>query len=126
MIRLPPRSTRTDTLFPYTTLFRSVVQRWPRRVEDGGAAVVADVLVPVDAVEVAHPPHGALAEALEHIDVAGREARDAGVLVRDRPEDDLVEVGQPLLPVLRVLLVHEAAKSDERRVWKECVRTCRI
>src|SRR3546814_4899434 len=24
MIRLPPRSTRTDTLFPYTTLFRSL------------------------------------------------------------------------------------------------------
>src|SRR3546814_12334961 len=24
MIRRPPRSTRTDTLFPYTTLFRSV------------------------------------------------------------------------------------------------------
>src|SRR3546814_8772422 len=24
MIRIPPRSTRTDTLFPYTTLFRSV------------------------------------------------------------------------------------------------------
>src|SRR3546814_8654736 len=27
MIRRPPRSTRTDTLFPYTTLFRSGVQR---------------------------------------------------------------------------------------------------
>src|SRR3546814_4661033 len=26
MIRRPPRSTRTDTLFPYTTLFRSTVQ----------------------------------------------------------------------------------------------------
>src|SRR3546814_9037835 len=25
MIGLPPRSTRTDTLFPYTTLFRSLV-----------------------------------------------------------------------------------------------------
>src|SRR3546814_2818565 len=25
MIRLPPRSTRTDTLFPYSTLFRSFV-----------------------------------------------------------------------------------------------------
>src|SRR3546814_5173213 len=25
MIRRPPRSTRTDTLFPYTTLFRSFV-----------------------------------------------------------------------------------------------------
>src|SRR3546814_4811480 len=42
MIRRPPRSTRTDTLFPYTTLFRSrypviVIIRcargndWPRR-----------------------------------------------------------------------------------------------
>src|SRR3546814_7146047 len=27
MIRRPPRSTRTDTLFPYTTLFRSAVAR---------------------------------------------------------------------------------------------------
>src|SRR3546814_10411060 len=27
MIRRPPRSTRTDTLFPYTTLFRSVGHR---------------------------------------------------------------------------------------------------
>src|SRR3546814_354362 len=26
MIRRPPRSTRTDTLFPYTTLFRSVIE----------------------------------------------------------------------------------------------------
>src|SRR3546814_10883384 len=26
MIRRPPRSTRTDTLFPYTTLFRSYLQ----------------------------------------------------------------------------------------------------
>src|SRR3546814_11560503 len=26
MIRRPPRSTRTDTLFPYTTLFRSSVK----------------------------------------------------------------------------------------------------
>src|SRR3546814_20716346 len=25
MIRRPPKSTRTDTLFPYTTLFRSIV-----------------------------------------------------------------------------------------------------
>src|SRR3546814_11601019 len=35
MIRRPPRSTRTDTLFPYTTLFRSrhapaVATLWPR------------------------------------------------------------------------------------------------
>src|SRR3546814_21025576 len=29
MIRRPPRSTRTDTLFPYTTLFRSQPDRGP-------------------------------------------------------------------------------------------------
>src|SRR3546814_14438392 len=31
MIRRPPRSTRTDTLFPYTTLFRSVRPEFHRR-----------------------------------------------------------------------------------------------
>src|SRR3546814_3298409 len=35
MIRRPPRSTRTDTLFPYTTLFRSARQRdRARRIVD--------------------------------------------------------------------------------------------
>src|SRR3546814_12046545 len=32
MIRRPPRSTRTDTLFPYTALFRSLVS-WTPKVE---------------------------------------------------------------------------------------------
>src|SRR3546814_9290823 len=32
MIRRPPRSTRTDTLFPYTTLFRSHMHRVRRAV----------------------------------------------------------------------------------------------
>src|SRR3546814_9750227 len=40
MIRRPPRSTRTDTLFPYTTLFRSVVE--PHR------PVAADMDRPVE------------------------------------------------------------------------------
>src|SRR3546814_1075521 len=42
MLRRPPRSTRTDTLFPYTTLFRSPIgsegdlsQRCPLWVESG-------------------------------------------------------------------------------------------
>src|SRR3546814_17402660 len=34
MIRRPPRSTRTDTLFPYTTLFRSIgLSKIPRVVD---------------------------------------------------------------------------------------------
>src|SRR3546814_8665613 len=34
MIRRPPRSTRTDTLFPYTTLFRSRVRTVLTRADD--------------------------------------------------------------------------------------------
>src|SRR3546814_2348887 len=44
MIRRPPRSTRTDTLFPYTTLFRSGTgrHRLPDRLaEDQGAVLEA-------------------------------------------------------------------------------------
>src|SRR3546814_790934 len=37
MIRLPPRSTRTDTLFPYTTLFRSL----PSHAKSGSAGGLA-------------------------------------------------------------------------------------
>src|SRR3546814_12195093 len=45
MIRRPPRSTRTDTLFPYTTLFRSVPQCQPfiaRHVMVGAAELALD------------------------------------------------------------------------------------
>src|SRR3546814_20591887 len=39
MTRPPPRATRTDTLFPYTTLFRSVSEgwdqmSWPMKIAD--------------------------------------------------------------------------------------------
>src|SRR3546814_20197635 len=55
MIRRPPRSTRTDTLFPYTTLFRSVSLRvdddlqfakqtlWKANVEIQGGRQAPDV-----------------------------------------------------------------------------------
>src|SRR3546814_11631423 len=46
MIRRPPRSTRTDTLFPYTTLFRSF-RRYFRVSGGNGRAVLMD----------APPPH---------------------------------------------------------------------
>src|SRR3546814_2616505 len=53
MIRRPPRSTRTDTLFPYTTLFRSAVDGMARCdngrisyliVREGGVAGVGERL----------------------------------------------------------------------------------
>src|SRR3546814_7700249 len=52
MIRRPPRSTRTDTLFPYTTLFRSSV----------GVAVHAQERAPGNApVDLADPLVGTAA-----------------------------------------------------------------
>src|SRR3546814_5004679 len=44
MIRRPPRSTRTDTLFPYTTLFRSGHRRHRRDLVKIAEAIVADRL----------------------------------------------------------------------------------
>src|SRR3546814_4359712 len=43
MIRRPPRSTRTDTLFPYTTLFRSVGPDLQQALADSGLAQVLQV-----------------------------------------------------------------------------------
>src|SRR3546814_1734484 len=40
MIRRPPRSTRTDTLFPYTTLFRSAAGANPDAVDDKGVPLL--------------------------------------------------------------------------------------
>src|SRR3546814_12892280 len=48
MIRRPPRSTRTDTLFPYTTLFRSLAR--------GDGAVVAEALLEPDLRRMARAP----------------------------------------------------------------------
>src|SRR3546814_17989841 len=63
MIRRPPRSTRTDTLFPYTTLFRSSVP---------GARAVATHLADTSALARLHDPsvHAALGPML----TAGRVA----------------------------------------------------
>src|SRR3546814_4786399 len=47
MIRRPPRSTRTDTLLPYTTLFRST-KNW---ITNGGTADVYLVMAQSDAAK---------------------------------------------------------------------------
>src|SRR3546814_11293634 len=42
MIRRPPRSTRTDTLFPYTTLFRSI-PGWLGNCHASGTTIIAEL-----------------------------------------------------------------------------------
>jgi CxxC motif-containing protein (DUF1111 family) len=52
MIRRPPRSTQPTTLFPYTTLFRSVIQKFDIRNEPGGAScpIVGESVPPMPKV----------------------------------------------------------------------------
>src|SRR3546814_20377325 len=46
MIRRPPRSTRTDTLFPYTTLFRSLLGMGRNKLLDHRVKQVSEIMVP--------------------------------------------------------------------------------
>src|SRR3546814_20821645 len=55
MIRRPPRSTRTDTLFPYTTLFRSARPPCPLPAREGARGWILAALI----------PHAACAEPYE-------------------------------------------------------------
>src|SRR3546814_8397084 len=81
MYRRPPRSTRTDTLFPYTTLFRS---------EDTASAVVEDVerfAGRVDGLEFQRMFSGEMDSANAFVDIqagaGGTEAQDwAEMLLR--------------------------------------------
>src|SRR3546814_13613659 len=81
IILRPPRSTRTDTLFPYPTLFRSQLDF----VDDDLALLV--LLQPVDAAD-----HGRLAGA-------GRSADDDALAAVDRQVDVLedMELAIPLV-----------------------------
>src|SRR3546814_8243075 len=57
MLRRPPRSTRTDTLFPYTTLFRSEWPEWGNPVTDKAAFDYMLSYIPYDNVTAqAYPP----------------------------------------------------------------------
>src|SRR3546814_16896599 len=58
MIRRPPRSTRTDTLFPYTTLFRSAVVPTLSRLSDISGMYGPQYADQVLASTHANPPYG--------------------------------------------------------------------
>src|SRR3546814_12544877 len=128
MIRRPPRSTRTDTLFPYTTPFRSVGDR-----DRPAVAEPADIRVdPGIAVEfLRRRTIGRVSESV---------GRRRGITVEIDPrmriiatQVDADAVGnvhaQPraaadLAIAVALGAVGRRRRSEERRVGKECVSTC--
>src|SRR3546814_1129370 len=109
MIRRPPRSTRTDTLFPYTTLFRSGDVQAPGPVQLGRGDAQGS--------GAARAGPGVLA-LLTH--PAARRARTASAQRRQvELGDEAVQVGDRHRPLLvdvdrlgLVALVHGASLAD--------------
>src|SRR3546814_7357507 len=88
MIRRPPRSTRTDTLFPYTTLFRSR-RRLTQRRRNKPPAAPAFAGATSYAISASHPQGGPAPseidlrpqpEGVRRIIAVARRGRDAGVV----------------------------------------------
>src|SRR3546814_20710062 len=113
MIRRPPRSTRTDTLFPYTTLFRAVADVQAHVLAGvGGERVVAGERT-LAAVE--QHVGRVLVHALLHVEaLVALLAELAGGV-----EVDLHHV------VLAIHWRHALRRSEERRVGQEWVSTFR-
>src|SRR3546814_13402576 len=103
MLRPPPRLTRTHTLFPYTTLFRSLKAGLLHR----------------DILTVAGDDLGAYGRMPE---------MDGDTLIwRDLPD---TPIDDSIVRTVAAPFQHEGgmrilARPEERRVGKECVSTCR-
>src|SRR3546814_19748981 len=118
MIRRPPRSTRTDTLFPYTTIFRSnfefVVSDWNMPNVDGLAMLQQ---IRADAQLAKLPVLMVTAEAKKENIIAAAQAGASGYVVKPFTAATLEEKLNKIF--------EKNQRSEERRVGKECVSTCR-
>src|SRR3546814_14265488 len=129
MIRRPPRSTRTDTLFPYTTLFRSIPAivrafAWPKSMRWGRESASSESLRWV------RPLSGIVAifgEDLIPCEVSGISAGYATHGHRFHcPGEITIGSASDYAEKLRachVIVDHEERQRPEaRRVGKECER----
>src|SRR3546814_18012968 len=135
MIRRPPRSTRTDTRFPYTTLFRSVQAAESyvksRSIDFGIKPTLFErkdihVHVPEGATPKDGPSAGvamltSIVSVLTGVPVRRDIAMTGEVTLRGR----VLPIGGLKEKLLAALRAGIKQRSDERRVGKECVSTCR-
>src|SRR3546814_11466409 len=123
MIRRPPRSTRTDTLFPFTTLFRSVIEYFFSLIlaDLEAASSVPKARIVADATSEGLAALRDVTKGLggASVDAVGAAAVDYLRLFA------LVSIGWMWTRLATVAAaeqypLHSAKRSDERRVWKEC------
>src|SRR3546814_20428911 len=119
MIRRPPRSTRTDTRFPFTTLFRSMgaafKELWDRKARNPGQHDLISIMLQSDAMS--HMSHEEFMGNLILLIVGGNDTT--------RNSMSAYAYGLHSFPEERAKLDANQDRSEERRVGKECVSTCR-
>src|SRR3546814_17176696 len=135
MIRRPPISTRTDTLFPYTTLFRSIFHA--RRFILVRSELDRDVLRALEHLQAALDAHGVecaihrvrpgaddertLIELVISNAVGGRRMRLAIDATREATRCQAERTSPGFVVTHRNW--RDGSRSDERRVGKKCGRT---
>src|SRR3546814_20874682 len=111
MIRRPPRSTRTDTLFPYTTLFRSTEQ-----------ALFGEASYDVtDALRLTIGGRLYRTKVEGTLEASGLSGGNNGATPGPTAKGWRPKVALPYQPWRDLMLYRPA----EPRVWEECARTRR-
>src|SRR3546814_20698809 len=123
MIRRPPRSTRTDTRFPYTTLFRShlpkggfAAQRSRQRLD-----LLVDLFAHVgDPAQLTIDLQAAIGH---HRSVPGLHGL---IYISPDPRELHPDRRHRVPPPVIATCLERKMKTEERRVGKKFVRTCRL
>src|SRR3546814_13121183 len=114
MIRRPPRSTRTDTLFPYTTLFRSPATPTAAgsssspHPDDPGSMLSQEAVMPHGMTAFSLGVH----DRLDVVEIGAADSVYAPFAPVDAPRADAM------------MFQSDDLRSDERRVGNECVSSC--
>src|SRR3546814_19018708 len=112
MIRRPPRSTRTDTLFPYTTLFRSA-----------GSYAVASV----EKRETRRNPQPPFTTSTLQQEGSRKLRLSASRTMRIAQRlYEGVDIGGETVGLITYMRTDSVTRSEARRVGKECASTGRF
>src|SRR3546814_13707040 len=128
MIPRPPRSTRTDTLFPYTTLFRS----FDREFHDEDSVFRGktndrdkpDIEINVGRQAPNHCEKDRSKNAQRNDEQHGNRYGPTFIKCRKQQENDKERQREQQTDLPTRLLFLKGYRSEERRVGKECVSTC--